>query len=96
MKMASRIEGARVWPVSGPLEQVFRKVLQPAEYHECELLLKYKGRMGYQVRAIKEFTMGFERRAVIPAGSEFWISEQEYKSFEVQQNVKLLDTELCL
>jgi hypothetical protein len=95
-KIGARIEGARVWPTSGPLQQVFRQVLQPAEYFECELLRKYQNRLGYQVRAINEFQLPFEKRASIAVGSEFWVSQQEYAVPGIRGNVKLLDTELCL
>jgi hypothetical protein len=95
-KIGARIIGTRVRATSGPLQGVFEAYGPEFQHSECELLLKYKDRVGHQVRAITEFQMPFEKRAGIARGSEFWISEQEYRTPGIRDNVQLLDTQTCL
>lgn len=97
LRLAEQLFGTQVRPVSGPLLEVFKPFdpkVSDHPYMQPRILQKYQGLSGYQVRAVNEFQMSFDRRVTILPGTEFWISEAEYRTPGIRLNVELLDTEL--
>lgn len=82
MPVSEACLGTEVRPVSGMLTAVF-KPYQPgpfiSRYLEPAIVSKYRDMAGLRVRAVREFALRFAPGATIPVGTEFWMSEGEYR-----------------
>lgn len=93
-KIRDLVAGAQVRPVSGMLCQLFQPFgpnIEPKPYQEPAIVGRYASQPALRVRATQLMRLPFDFRADILAGREFWISQKEYLSPEVRQNVKVLD-----